>query len=72
MVGHRANGIRAARAGQARIRAGVVATRFTGAAVPVVVACKDAAVVEANVSEEAVVVDAAGHWNENEKRTHYK
>lgn len=61
MVGHRADGVRAARGGQAGVGAGVVAARLAGTAVAVVVAGKDALVVQADVAEEAVVVDATGH-----------
>lgn len=61
MVGHRADGVRAARSGQTGIGAGVVAARFAGAAVAVVVTREDALVVQADVAEEAVVVDATRH-----------
>lgn len=62
MVGDRADSVRAAWRSQAGICAGVVATGLAGTAVAVVVAGKDALVVQADVSEEAVVVHSAGHY----------
>lgn len=61
MICDRTDGIRSARTQQTGIGTGVIATRFAGAAVAIVVARKDAAIVEANVSEETVVVDATSH-----------
>lgn len=56
LVGYGAEGVGSAWIFIAGIGALVVATRFTGAAVGVLMASVDTSVVEANVSQEAVVV----------------
>lgn len=61
MVGHRAGGIRAAGAFQTRIHTLVIAAGLGSTAILVSVAAIDALVVQANMSQEAIVVHTAGH-----------